>query len=1428
MFKPTVISTKTIAMVAIIFAFFATALQAQKSDLFISEYCEGSSNNKYIEIYNGTGADVDLTNYLVRKYYSSTSYHEFTLSGTLANGSVYVIASSSAATEIKNKANLLNGNANWNGDDAIILYKNGVEIDIIGIVSATGGSEWVCAGLYDAGDEQTWIRKPSVTGPTTDWALSAGTNALNSQWIIRGQNYYGDLGTYNSYAPAFETITFQDFNAGFGLWTTYNVSSNKNWFIDYGDAEINGYSQDMTSNDWLISPAINLDMYMNEFATFYTQWTYGNNDANDYLKLFYSTDYLGTGNPENATWEELDFNIISTYNAYSWELSGNVDLSDISGTQVYLAFQYYSAVAPRRWNIDQFAVQGNYFSTTGKTKYLKVRQVTPAVPIAGLPFSIEVVSTDANGVPVAVTADTEIDLVQIKGLEQIIGNTQKVLPAGQYSVTFDNLIHPIADVVMVRPTAPNNTQNDTDELEPTRFEFEVSATPTLVIKTYEKGHKGSTHPVIIVEAQNPDGTPNLYYSNYDVTLNINNGMFNGMTTATAYYGVAEFDYVEFLDAVNYQLTASGDMLDNSAPFYVDVNDAPYFEEVIIPNYVKGEGDFFEGGTGNGRMPSYALVKFSNLHPNTTYRFTAGGVQAENVYTAAGTEDQLTISDNEWDAGLNIHYDAATNTYNFYSYPALNLDNQFSTFITGNNETEKTFWVNLIPTNDGSGMYAAGTEVHWVVDLGFETGDLIVRRVAPTPSTNLRLGSGYSEASPFYDDDARLTPKNIVVLRDNLGDVVTTAMVQDEGALIKTSEFYSHQSPYFYVNLEYVDGAFATFVPNSYSGVFQIDEYSNTNPRVLRSWTDTDGTWAGVSTIGTGNEIDFELPRFTAYDLEGSVCAGPNPYMLGWDAQGVAYVDIELSLNGGAYLPLFDKVPAMDSYYAWDIVREVYSSDEIATRDIKLRITSTEHSYISDETNTFNILDAPILTDQSDDAVICEDNSLDENDHVTLGVVATGSFLAFQWYKDGVLIPNANKSTYVISNAKYKDAARYSCEITTSEGDCGSVWSENIPVYVAMDTEITQQAKDRGATVGGTASFKIKAHINGVDPDYNIGVQWYKEAEPVDIMVKDDAFIAGAKSNLLTFINVQPTHFGKYYAVVEGKCDYPSVTSTSVSLTEVAITIEGPEDIAACEGEEVTLSVTASTPSNETLAYQWQKDGEDLMNGDGISGAMTNTLVIANAMVAHSGSYKCVVSAIESDVTTESASATVVINAVPMITSQTESQNIQPNADLTLTVSATGDNLVYNWFLNDAEVQSGSEADYQITAATAADAGDYKCVVENECGVAESEVITITVNDGGISSVNENSSEGYSLSSAIPNPVSNQAVINYYVPAASQVLVKLIDMRGKEIAVLVNQFVAQGEHNLTIDANKLNLTNGTYFYTLQSGNVSVTNSFVIVR
>lgn len=113
------------------------------SDLLISEYIEGSSFNKAIELYNGTGSTINLSEYTLELYSngSSTANQNLTLSGTLANGETYVIYHGSANDDIKSKGDLLNSTViNFNGDDAVILKRSGEVVDSIGQVGARVGN----------------------------------------------------------------------------------------------------------------------------------------------------------------------------------------------------------------------------------------------------------------------------------------------------------------------------------------------------------------------------------------------------------------------------------------------------------------------------------------------------------------------------------------------------------------------------------------------------------------------------------------------------------------------------------------------------------------------------------------------------------------------------------------------------------------------------------------------------------------------------------------------------------------------------------------------------------------------------------------------------------------------------------------------------------------------------------------------------------------------------------------------------------------------------------------------------------------------------------------------------------------------------------------------------------------------------------------
>lgn len=158
--------------------FLTTVVSAQCTDLFFSEYVEGSSNNKALEIFNPTSAAINLSNYRVQLYSngSSTPGTTLTLTGTLNPGSVFVIANASANDSIKAKANVTNSVANFNGDDAIALLRGNDTLDIIGVIGEDPGTFWA----VDSGStlDKTLVRKASVQEGTKNWALSS------TQWDV--------------------------------------------------------------------------------------------------------------------------------------------------------------------------------------------------------------------------------------------------------------------------------------------------------------------------------------------------------------------------------------------------------------------------------------------------------------------------------------------------------------------------------------------------------------------------------------------------------------------------------------------------------------------------------------------------------------------------------------------------------------------------------------------------------------------------------------------------------------------------------------------------------------------------------------------------------------------------------------------------------------------------------------------------------------------------------------------------------------------------------------------------------------------------------------------------------------------------------------------------------------------------------------------
>jgi len=147
------------------------------SDLFISEYAEAKNYDKYIEIFNGTGSTIDLSNYTLKLFNNvqQPAQYVFSLSGSLKDGEILVVYHPNASSIIKNAGGISNQVINFNGNDAIALFKNEILIDVVGDLDRPVSVGWDIGGVKEATKDHTLIRKSTVYGPNSTWTESEWT-----------------------------------------------------------------------------------------------------------------------------------------------------------------------------------------------------------------------------------------------------------------------------------------------------------------------------------------------------------------------------------------------------------------------------------------------------------------------------------------------------------------------------------------------------------------------------------------------------------------------------------------------------------------------------------------------------------------------------------------------------------------------------------------------------------------------------------------------------------------------------------------------------------------------------------------------------------------------------------------------------------------------------------------------------------------------------------------------------------------------------------------------------------------------------------------------------------------------------------------------------------------------------------------------------
>ncbi|PKP03362.1 MAG: hypothetical protein CVU11_08485, partial [Bacteroidetes bacterium HGW-Bacteroidetes-6] len=176
------------------------------TDLIISEYVEGSGNTKYIEVYNGTGTAIDLSDYKLLLYANgaTTPNTDYTMSGILADNSV-VVYSNSAATAYTTDT-IITTATFFNGNDALGLYKISTAsyIDIFGRIGENPGTAWTSGSISTI--NMTLVRNSDVYNGVSSNPAS-GFPTLGTEWTAYASDDVNHLGshTMTCAAPASTT-----------------------------------------------------------------------------------------------------------------------------------------------------------------------------------------------------------------------------------------------------------------------------------------------------------------------------------------------------------------------------------------------------------------------------------------------------------------------------------------------------------------------------------------------------------------------------------------------------------------------------------------------------------------------------------------------------------------------------------------------------------------------------------------------------------------------------------------------------------------------------------------------------------------------------------------------------------------------------------------------------------------------------------------------------------------------------------------------------------------------------------------------------------------------------------------------------------------------------------------------------------------------
>jgi hypothetical protein len=329
--------------------------------------------------------------------------------------------------------------------------------------------------------------------------------------------------------------------------------------------------------------------------------------------------------------------------------------------------------------------------------------------------------------------------------------------------------------------------------------------------------------------------------------------------------------------------------------------------------------------------------------------------------------------------------------------------------------------------------------------------------------------------------------------------------------------------------------------------------------------------------------------------------------------------------------------------------------------------------------------------------------------------------AYQWQFNSAILPGATNSTLVLSNVQPAQAGDYFVTVTNA---IGSATSAVAAITVLVPASIVTQPGSLVVVVGSAATFTAQAA--GTAP---LSLQWRFNGTNLT----NGGRVLGANANTLVITNIQFADAGSYTMLVTNSVGSAVSSAATLTVATPPVIQSQPATVQVLVGTNAGFSVAVS--GSAPFAYQWQRNGTNLIDGGNILGSSTSSLTLANLQTNDSAAFQVVVTNIAGAITSAPANLLVTTTPIPpAIVTQPSPQTIEVGNDAGLAAVVTGTlPLSYQWRKNGVNLPPAGNifgingAALTIQNAQTTDTGDYQLVVTNSGGVVTSSVARLAVN-----------------------------------------------------------------------------------------------------